>query len=109
MKHHPPQARTIRRRDLLKDCAAFVGGAAALSEARNSLAEETQSPNLQPPVVDVKGGKLRGFRDGKIFTFLGVPYAAAERFEMPKPVPAWEGVKSAQTWGPVCPIPQASS
>jgi hypothetical protein len=28
---------------------------------------------------------------------------------MPKAVKAWEGIKNAQTWGPVCPIPQATS
>jgi para-nitrobenzyl esterase len=66
-------------------------------------------PNLSPPVVQVKGGKLRGFKDGKTFTFLGVPYAEAERFEMPQPVKAWDGIKSAQTWGPICPIPQATT
>ncbi len=48
-------------------------------------------------------------KDGDVFTFLGIPYAQAERFEMPKAVAAWEGVKGAQTWGPVCPIPQATS
>ncbi|HEV2133511.1 MAG TPA: carboxylesterase family protein [Terracidiphilus sp.] len=61
-------------------------------------------PNLDPPVVTVQGGKIRGFRDGKTTVFLGVPYAEAERFELPKPVTPWEGVKSAQAWGPVCPI-----
>jgi para-nitrobenzyl esterase len=60
-------------------------------------------------VVQVKGGKLRGFKDGKTFTFLGVPYADAERFEMPKPVKAWDGIKSAQTWGPICPVPPATT
>jgi len=48
-------------------------------------------------------------KDGTVFTFLGIPYAQANRFEMPKPVPAWEGTKGAQVWGPVCPIPQATS
>src|SRR6185437_8110153 len=61
-------------------------------------------PNLDPPVVQVQGGKLRGFRDGKTTVFLGIPYAEAERFELPKPVQPWEDIKSAQTWGPVCPI-----
>ena len=28
---------------------------------------------------------------------------------MPKPVTSWEGIKGAQTWGPVCPIPQATT
>jgi para-nitrobenzyl esterase len=64
------------------------------------------SPNLNPPVVQVAGGKLRGFRDGKTSTFLGIPYAEAERFEMPKAVNPWDGIKSAQAWGPVCPIPE---
>ena len=63
------------------------------------------SPNLNPPVVQVTSGKLRGFRDGRTSTFLGIPYAEAERFEMPKPVKPWDGIRSAQAWGPVCPIP----
>ncbi len=65
-------------------------------------------PNLTPPVVQVDGGQLRGFRDGKTTVFLGIPYAEAERFELPKPVPPWQGVRSAQSWGPVCPSPPQS-
>ena len=99
------------------DRRSFIGGAAALSgalafEASSALAAKTadstkatDSPNLNPPIVQVKSGKLRGFRDEKTSVFLGVPYAEAERFEMPKPVKAWEGIRSAQAWGPVCPIP----
>jgi para-nitrobenzyl esterase len=30
-------------------------------------------------------------------------------FEMPKPVKPWDGIKSAQAWGPVCPIPARTS
>jgi para-nitrobenzyl esterase len=115
----------INRRSLLTRGAAIVGGAAAgLTVAADASAQQKPkteaqpaaklatpgtSPNLHPPVVQVKGGKLRGFQDGKTFTFLGVPYAEAERFEMPKPVTAWSDVKGAQTWGPVCPIPQATA
>ncbi len=65
----------------------------------------TTAPNYNPPVVQVQGGQLRGFRDGKTTVFLGIPYATAERFEQPKPVAPWQGIKSAQSWGPVCPIP----
>jgi para-nitrobenzyl esterase len=61
--------------------------------------------NLNPPVVQVAAGKLRGFHDGKTSTFLGIPYAEAERFEMPKAVKPWDGIRSAQAWGPVSPIP----
>jgi para-nitrobenzyl esterase len=111
----------MNRRQLLGRGAALLGGAvagAALQTPR-ILGEEMSTnassgsansagaatpPNLDPPVVQVQGGKLRGFRDGKTTVFLGIPYAEAERFELPKPVTLWEGVKSAQVWGPVCPI-----
>jgi para-nitrobenzyl esterase len=82
---------------------AKIAAAAASPTAAGTKGAE--SPNLHPPEVDVKGGKLRGYRDGKTYTFLGIPYAEAERFEQPKPVTPWTGIKSAQAWGPVCPIP----
>jgi para-nitrobenzyl esterase len=68
-------------------------------------ATSSAPPNLDPQAVQVEGGKLRGFRDGKTTIFLGIPYAEAEWFELPKPVKPWEGIKSAQAWGPVSPIP----
>jgi para-nitrobenzyl esterase len=83
---------------------ALQGPRALAQEKPANNARSSTPPNLDPPVVQVQGGKLRGFRDGKTTVFLGIPYANAERFELPKPVPPWEGVKSAQAWGPVCPI-----
>jgi para-nitrobenzyl esterase len=94
--------------------AALAGGVlagigikpgSALGAKTGDAAKAGDSPNLNPPVVQVSAGKLRGFRDGKTSTFLGIPYAEAERFEMPKPVKPWDGIRSAQAWGPVCPIP----
>src|SRR5579883_349321 len=124
MSTRPSQSNdAINRRSLLARGTVLAGAAAtglaltasgqekadAPSPAKASPAMAGSSPNMHPPVVQVKGGKLRGFKDGKVFTFLGVPYAVAERFEMPRPVPAWEDVRNAQVWGPVCPIPQATS
>ena len=60
-------------------------------------------------MVQVKGGKLRGLREGKTSSFLGIPYAEADRFELPKPAAAWTGVKNAQAWGPVCPSPEQTT
>ena len=110
----------MNRRQLLGRGAALVGAALAGATLQSSTAlgqEEhphgemgergshaSAPPNLRPPMVQVEAGKLRGFRDGKTTVFLGIPYAEAERFELPKPVQPWEGVKSAQAWGPVCPI-----
>jgi para-nitrobenzyl esterase len=103
----------MNRRELLGRSIALTGGAiagltlqsACTQSQEKPAGEAAVAPNLNPPIVDVKGGKLRGFRDGQTYTFLGVAYAEANRFEQPKPVQPWEGVKNAQAWGPICPIP----
>lgn len=117
----------MNRRTLLSRGAALTGSALAglaLQPGTASAQEKPKAaagapaalgakaaapPNLHPPVVQVKGGKLRGFKDGKTYSFLGIPYAQAGRFELPKPVQPWDGVKGAQAWGPVCPIPAMSA
>jgi hypothetical protein len=105
----------MNRRELLGTGAVLMGAtvagiafeptAKAETHTGTASAETGTPPNYTPPIVQVDGGQLRGFRDGKTTVFLGIPYAEAERFELPKPVQPWEGVKSAQSWGPVCPIP----
>jgi para-nitrobenzyl esterase len=106
----------INRRDLLGAGAVLMGAAAtgiafeptAEAEKKPAAAAHESTgttPNFAPPIVQVEGGQLRGFRDGKTTVFLGVPYAEAERFELPKPVQPWQGVKSAQVWGATCPVP----
>ena len=59
--------------------------------------------NLDEPVVSTPKGKLRGVQVGDGFIFRGVKYADAARFEMPKPVQPWEGVKDAIMYGYACP------
>ena len=53
--------------------------------------------------VDTASGRLRGMIRNGIYTFLGVKYADAERFEEPHTPAKWEGVRNALVEGPVCP------
>ncbi|MDO4622905.1 MAG: carboxylesterase family protein [Eubacteriales bacterium] len=55
-------------------------------------------------VVTTAKGKLRGFYYNGIYTFHGIRYAKAKRFQAPQPVAAWEGVKDAISYGYICPI-----
>jgi para-nitrobenzyl esterase len=111
--HLSSESMFMNRRTLLGGAAVVGGALAAIAvEPASALDAKTgdagkagDSPNLNPPVVEVKSGKLRGFRDGKTSIFLGIPYAEAQRFEMPEPVKPWGGIRSAQAWGPVSPIP----
>ncbi len=105
---------TLNRRELLGTVTAVIGGAvvgvaghAGSQDApkASAAAPPATGPNLNPPVVEVSGGKLRGLREGKTSSFLGIRYAEAERFGPPKPVQPWTGIKKAQVWGAVCPVP----
>ena len=60
------------------------------------------------PIVETTSGKLRGFIWNGVYTFLGVRYAAAKRFQLPEEV-KWEGIRNAWAYGAVCPSfdPQA--
>ncbi|GAB2518818.1 carboxylesterase/lipase family protein [Nocardia heshunensis] len=57
-------------------------------------------------IVTVSGGEVRGSSAGGVTRFLGIPYAAAPvgpaRFEAPRPVAAWSGVRDALEFGPTC-------
>ncbi len=56
-------------------------------------------------VVTLQSGGLRGTRAGGVASFKRVPYAAnpftaASRFQAPKPVAPWEGIRDATAFGP---------
>ncbi|WP_235631160.1 carboxylesterase/lipase family protein [Mycobacteroides abscessus] len=48
-------------------------------------------------------GALRGVVEHEVVTFRGVPYAQADRFAQPRPIPPWEGERAATEDGPICP------
>lgn len=53
--------------------------------------------------VDTRQGRLRGMLRNGVYTYLGVKYADAERFQEPHEPARWDGVKDALVEGPVCP------
>ncbi len=58
-------------------------------------------------VVGIETGRLQGIRDGDVTAFKGIPYAAStageNRWRPPRPVTAWNGIRSAGNYGPFCP------
>lgn len=55
----------------------------------------------------VDGGLISGTSDGGVRAYLGVPYAAPAvgdlRWKEPHPVVPWEGVRTCDAFGPICP------
>lgn len=97
----------------MKTWKKVISGAAAASMLAMSLTAMTagaaEFDAYNPPVATVAQGEVMGYMDEGTYTFLGIPYAKAERFEMPEEAEAWEGTFNAQAYGPVCRIPRQES
>lgn len=65
--------------------------------------ESTVTFQHDAAIVEVESGKLRGFIDNGIYTYRGIPYATAGRFEEPQKVAAWSGIRDAQVYGDIAP------
>lgn len=72
--------------------------------ARQSPESEVKGPES---VVTIDTGQLKGVRHGDVTAFKGIPFAATtageNRWRPPRPVAAWDGVRSAENYGPFCP------
>ena len=55
------------------------------------------------PVLETASGKLKGYFYDGAYIFKGIPYAWADRFQMPRSY-QWEGVMDATSYGFVCPL-----
>jgi para-nitrobenzyl esterase len=58
------------------------------------------------PTIRIESGELIGVQNEAVRSFLGIPYAAPPvgqlRWQAPHPVEKWQGVRSAQSFGPAC-------
>ena len=81
-------------------CAGVVAGAVTL--ALGGLSAHAASG----PVVQMASGKVQGYTDGGVATFLGIPYAAPPvgqlRWAPPAAAKPWKGTRQATTYGPTC-------
>ncbi len=55
-------------------------------------------------VTNTDAGKVRGYIHNSIYTYKGIPYAEAKRFEAPQKPKPWTAVRSSMTYGPVAPL-----
>lgn len=55
-------------------------------------------------VTQTTAGQVRGHIRNGIYTYKGIPYATAKRFEAPQKMEPWSAIRSSMTWGPVAPL-----
>lgn len=61
--------------------------------------------SFSDPVVQTQSGAVCGLKKEDGYIFRGIPYAYADRFQMPQKVKPWKGIRDAITYGAVCPEP----
>ncbi len=102
-----------RRQALLLTATATAGAALAkparaLDSTKTAVHQEPGNCTTPPSAVaSTQCGKVRGFLDGGVFTFKGVPYGAdtsgAQRWLPAQPPKPWDGEYPALIYGANCP------
>lgn len=89
-----------------KRLAPLLAAATCLTACGAQGQTPVPSAPLTPVEAGVQGGALRGYVEGGVRIFKGVPYAQAPvgdlRWRPPQPAKAWTGVREAQAFGPDC-------
>jgi len=84
--------------------AAFVLAGAQLLPC-DSLASTANTPNTTP-TVRIDAGMLEGSQNKSVFSFKGIPFAAAPvgqwRWREPQAVVKWNGIRAAKKFGNAC-------
>lgn len=75
------------------------------------IALPVASAIAEGPVVHAPAGAVMGEADGRVHVFKGLPYASppvgAARWQPPREVSAWSGVRDAKHFGPACMQPKS--
>jgi para-nitrobenzyl esterase len=110
------RAQFIPRRPI-RAAATKVGTAVAALAVVASTAAGANAGTIQKatstadPVVSIEGGTVRGAAGSGIYSFRGLPYAAAPtgdlRWRPPAPPVAWPGVRDATEYGANCAQPDS--
>ncbi|HEY1871283.1 MAG TPA: carboxylesterase family protein, partial [Chitinophagaceae bacterium] len=55
-------------------------------------------------ITNTEYGQVRGYIHNGVYTYKGIPYAQAKRFEAPQKPTSWQSIRSSMTYGPVAPL-----
>lgn len=88
--------------------ASLALSACSASSSSNSSSvasvSTAETEDAEEGIAQTTAGQVQGTNEDGIFRFLGVPYAEAkERFVPAEDVTPWEGVLSADSYGPIAP------
>lgn len=79
----------------------LLGGVAA--PAQNYIPGYTICSSTAKTTAQTLYGRVAGYIENGIYTYKGIPYAEAARYEEPHAPKAWQGIRSSRSYGPCCP------
>ncbi|MDO4160251.1 MAG: carboxylesterase family protein [Prevotellaceae bacterium] len=91
------------KRPKIKILLAAIILAAGNAYAQDPAPGYTYDSSTAASTTNTQSGKVCGVIENGIYSYKGIPYAEAERFELPHAPKAWEGVRSSRYYGPTCP------
>lgn len=97
--------RALTRPLAMAFCAAVLIAGAPMT----TKADDAYVASKDKTLVETNKGSLIGGLDDSIYSYLGVPYARADRFMPAEDVKPWQGVRPAVTYGENCFIPQMTA
>ena len=79
----------------------LLGSVAA--PAQNCIPGYTICSSTAKTTAQTLYGRVAGYIENGIYTYKGIPYAEAARYEEPHAPKAWQGIRSSRSYGPCCP------
>ena len=79
----------------------LLGSVAA--PAQNYILGYTICSSTAKTTAQTLYGRVAGYIENGIYTYKGIPYAEAARYEEPHAPKVWQGIRSSRSYGPCCP------
>lgn len=80
----------------------------SIAAAQNPQVSTIINSSTSASTTQTKYGKVCGYIYKGVYTYKGIPFARAKRFELPQPPAPWDGIRSCRTYGPSCPQPKTN-
>lgn len=93
----------MQKRNLYLYLIAGLLGASLSVDAQNEIPGYTINSSAESTTVSTAYGKVIGYIENGVYTYKGIPYAEAARYEEPHAPKSWTGLRSSRSYGPVCP------
>lgn len=89
----------------IKNLSAFAAFCcvALLASAQDPAPGYKLDSSTAASTTNTTSGKVCGYIENGIYTYKGIPYAEADRFEVAHAPKAWDGIRSSRYYGPTCP------